>query len=42
MDAGYRVSGKDPLATFLTHVSRIDRVAPVGRRSGLYRLRLAA
>jgi hypothetical protein len=42
VDAGYRVSGKDPLATFLTHVSRIDRVEPVGRRSGLYRLRLAA
>jgi hypothetical protein len=42
VEAGYRVTGKDPLATFLTHVSRIDRVEPVGRRSGLYRLRLAA
>lgn len=39
---GYRVYGKDPLATFLTHVRRIDRVKPVGRRSGLYRLNLAA
>lgn len=39
---GYRVSGKDPLATFLTQVTRIDRVKPVGHRSGLYRLRLAA
>ena len=39
---GYRVHGKDPLATFLTHVTRIDRVKPVGRRSGLYRLSLAA
>ncbi len=40
--AGYRVAGKDPLATFLTQVSRIDGVQPVGRRSGLYHLRLAA
>ena len=39
---GYRVSGKDPLATFLTHVTRIDRVQRVGRRSGLYRLSIAA
>jgi hypothetical protein len=42
VEAGYRIVGKDPLATFLTHVSRIERVEPVGRRSGLYRLRLAA
>lgn len=42
LSAGYRVTGKDPLATFLTQVSRIDRVEPMGRRSGLYRLRLAA
>jgi hypothetical protein len=42
VDAGYRVVGKDPLATFLTHVSRIERVEAVGRRTGLYRLRLAA
>jgi hypothetical protein len=41
-ECGYRVSGKDPLATFLTQVSRIDRVEKVGRRSGLYRLRIAA
>jgi hypothetical protein len=41
-ESGYRVSGKDPLATFLTQVSRIDRVEKVGRRSGLYRLRIAA
>lgn len=41
-ESGYRVVGKDPLATFLTHVSRIERVERVGRRSGLYRLRLTA
>jgi hypothetical protein len=40
--AGFRVVGKDPLASFLTQVSRIDRVEKIGRRSGLYRLRLAA
>lgn len=40
--SGYRVSGRDPLATFLTHVTRIKGVEPVGRRSGLYRLRVAA
>jgi hypothetical protein len=41
-EAGYRVLGRDPLASFLTQVSRIDRVKKVGRRSGLYRLRVAA
>jgi hypothetical protein len=40
--AGFRVSGRDPLATFLTQVTRIDKVESVGRRSGLYRLRVAA
>jgi hypothetical protein len=42
VESGYRVSGKDPLATFLTQVSRIERVEKIGRRSGLYRLRVAA
>jgi hypothetical protein len=42
VDSGYRVLGRDPLATFLTQVSRIDRVEKIGRRSGLYRLRVAA
>ena len=42
VDSGYRVLGRDPLATFLTQVSRIERVEKVGRRSGLYRLRDAA
>lgn len=36
------VAGRDPLATFLTHVSRSDRVEAVGRRSGRYRLRAVA
>jgi hypothetical protein len=40
--SGYRVAGRDPLASFLTHVTRIDGVERVGRRSGLYRLRVAA
>jgi hypothetical protein len=42
VDSGYRVLGRDPLATFLTQVSRIERVEKIGRRSGLYRLRVAA
>jgi len=40
--AGFRVSGRDPLATFLTQITRIDSVESIGRRSGLYRLRVAA
>lgn len=42
VESGYRISGRDPLATFLTQVRRIERVQSVGRRSGLYRLRIAA
>src|SRR4051794_11038972 len=42
VESGYRISGRDPLATFLTQVTRIDEVESVGRRSGLYRLRIAA
>jgi len=38
---GHRIAGKDPIATFLTQVSRADEVESVGRRSGLYRLRAA-
>ena len=41
-EAGFRVVGKDPLASFLTQVSRMERVERIGRRTGLYRLRLAA
>src|SRR5581483_6435796 len=42
VEAGFRVSGRDPLATFLTQITRIDSVESIGRRSGLYRLRVAA
>ena len=42
VQAGFRVSGRDPLATFLTQITRINNVESVGRRSGLYRLRVAA
>jgi hypothetical protein len=38
---GHRIAGKDPVASFLTQVSRSSEVEPVGRRSGLYRLRAA-
>src|ERR1019366_6713751 len=38
--SGYRILGRDPLASFLTQITRIDKVESVGRRSGLYRLRL--
>jgi hypothetical protein len=40
--SGYRILGRDPLATFLTQITRIEKVESVGRRSGLYKLRLAA
>lgn len=40
--AGHRVAGKDPMASFLTQVSRADGVEPIGARSGRYQLRLAA
>src|SRR5918912_867629 len=42
VQSGFRVSGRDPLATFLTQITRIDSVESVGRRSGLYRLRISA
>jgi hypothetical protein len=35
---GYRIGGKDPAATFLTQVARVESVERIGRRSGLYRL----
>lgn len=38
---GYDVIGKDPLATFLAHVSRAAGVEGVGKRSGLYLVRAA-
>lgn len=39
--AGHLVAGRDPHATFLAQLRRSDRVEPVGRRSGRYRLRAA-
>jgi len=39
---GHRIGGKDPAATFLTQVARVETVERVGRRSGLYRLRAVA
>jgi hypothetical protein len=39
VEAGIRVGGKDPVAAFLTQVSRADGVESVRPRSGLYRLR---
>ncbi len=39
--AGYRVRGKDPLASFLAQINRAERIEPVGGRSGRYRLRAA-
>lgn len=35
---GYRIGGKNPAATFLTQVARVESVERVGRRSGLYKL----
>ena len=41
VESGVRVGGKDPIAAFLTQVSRADGVESVRPRSGLYRLRAA-
>jgi hypothetical protein len=35
---GHRIAGKNPIATFLTQLSRAPEVEPVGRRTGMYRL----
>ena len=39
--AGFRVAGKDPMASFLSNVTRSPEVEAVGKRSGRYRLRAA-
>lgn len=39
--AGYRVRGKNPLASFLAQISRAEQVESLGARSGRYRLRAA-
>lgn len=41
-DAGYQVSGKKPLGTFLAQINRSEAVERVGTRTGRYRLRLVA
>jgi hypothetical protein len=38
---GHKVAGKDPVATFLTQLSRAPEVESVGRRTGMYRLAAA-
>jgi hypothetical protein len=38
-ERGLRVAGKDPVAAFLTQISRAEDVESVRPRSGLYRLR---
>ena len=42
LEAGVRVAGRDPLATFLTQIARAPDVVSVRPRSGLYRLSPAA
>jgi hypothetical protein len=39
---GYQIVGRNPLGTFLSQLNRSDAVERVGRRTGRYRLRLAA
>jgi hypothetical protein len=35
---GHQIGGKNPTATFLTQVARVESVERVGKRSGLYKL----
>jgi hypothetical protein len=39
---GHLVAGKDPLNTFLTQINRSTSIEKVGRRTGRYRLSVAA
>ena len=39
---GHLVAGKDPLNTFLTQINRSASIEKVGRRTGRYRLSVAA
>jgi hypothetical protein len=41
-DAGFRVSGQNPLGTFLAQLNRSDAIERVGHRTGRYRLRAAS
>lgn len=40
-EEGFKISGKDPLASFLGQISRSPRIVSAGRRSGLYALKAA-
>jgi hypothetical protein len=40
-EEGFKISGKDPLATFLGQIGRSPRVVSAGRRTGLYLLKAA-
>lgn len=37
-EEGFKVSGKDPMATFLGQIGRSPKIVSAGRRSGLYSL----
>lgn len=39
---GHRIGGKNPNATFLTQIARVETVERIGRRTGLYKLRAVA
>jgi hypothetical protein len=41
-EAGYKVTGRNPLGTFLAQLSRSPAIEPIGHRTGRYRLRLLA
>ena len=38
VEDGHRVGGKNPTATFLTQVARVEGIERVGRRTGVYRI----
>jgi hypothetical protein len=40
--AGYKISGQNPLGTFLAQLNRSEAIESVGRRTGRYRLRVAS
>jgi hypothetical protein len=42
VNEGHRIGGKNPAATFLTQVARVEEVERVGRRTGIYQRRQQA
>jgi hypothetical protein len=38
VNEGHRIGGKNPAATFLTQVARVEGIERVGRRTGLYQV----